>query len=112
MKKITVVVETSLEPHHLEVVLQEAVVRKSGFISGIEVQPEFQKSFINPEDHDLEQRHQSKLSNINPLPSEDSMSRVSEFRVRTAKETPVTVLKTREHHLPAIMPEACNVGGS
>ena len=45
MKRITVVVETSLEPHNLEVVLQEAVVRKSGFISRVEVQPEFQKSY-------------------------------------------------------------------
>ena len=96
MKKITVVVETSLEPHHLEVVLQEAVVRQSGFISKVEVQQEFQKSFIQAEDNDLESRHQSKLD---------------KFKIRTA-QTPVTVLKTREHHLPAVMPEACNIGGS
>ena len=97
MKKITVVVETSLEPHHLEVVLQEAVVRQSGFISKVEVQQEFQKSFIQAEDNDLESSHQSKLD---------------KFKIRTAQETPVTVLKTREHHLPAVMPEACNIGGS
>ena len=97
MNKITVLLETSLEPHHLEVVLQEAVVRQSGFISGIEVQQEFQKSFIQAEDNDLESRHQSKLDN---------------FKIRTAQETHITTMKTREHHLPAVMPEACNIGGS
>ena len=96
MKKITVVVETSLEPHHLEVVLQEAVVRQSGFISKVEVQQEFQKSYKQPVDHDLETRHQSKLD---------------QFKIRAVKEPPVTVMKVREHHLPSIMPEACNIGG-
>ena len=108
MKRITVVVETSLEPHNLEVVLQEAVVRKSGFISRVEVHSsgltkenpnknmEFQKSYTEETStDDLESRHKSKV----------------ESPIGTTEIPTVEVIEIKEHYLPPMIPEACNIGG-
>mgnify|MGYP004254677063 FL=1 len=115
MRKVRLVVETSLHPKSLQMVLQEAVVNPTGFITKVEVEEEdydsfgeesFRKSLYNRDDIiDLKERHQNKIVDLTEterLEAEIEKLEVEKKQVAFVDPTP---------NMPGMMPEACSLGG-
>ena len=115
MRKVKLVVETSLHPKSLQMVLQEAVVNPTGFITKVEVEEEendnfgeesFLKSLYNRDDIiDLKERHQNKIVDLTEterLEAKIDKLEVEQKQVAFVDPTP---------NMPGMMPEACSLGG-
>ena len=115
MRKVKLVVETSLHPKSLQMVIQEAVVNPTGFITKVEVEEEeydnfgeesFLKSLYNRDDIiDLKERHQNKIVDLTEterLEAKIDKLEVEQKQVAFVDPTP---------NMPGMMPEACSLGG-